>query len=59
MKIVELIEKLEELRWELGDDKAVYVQSHNSKGILTHFDIVGAISGNESNEIELEIEDFD
>ncbi|MCI3860093.1 hypothetical protein V6B05_01455 [Lactococcus garvieae] len=59
MKIIELIEKLQELSSELGDDKSVYVQSYDSKGVLSHFDIVGAISGNESNEIELEIENFE
>ncbi|USI64755.1 hypothetical protein LMK05_07870 [Lactococcus petauri] len=59
MKIIELIEKLKELSCELGDEKPVYVQSYDSKGVLCHFDIVGAISGNESNEIELEIENFE
>lgn len=59
MELKKLIEELEHLRSQVGDDKEVYVQSHNSKGLLTHFEIVGAIVGNESNEIELEIEDFE
>ena len=59
MKLSELIKKLQELSSEFGDDTPVYVQSYDSKGVLSHFDIVGAMSGNESNEIELEIENFE